>query len=162
MGGMGVSATEESSANNSNEQETQEQQQQPQQQQQQQQKKAKSLPAFAVAILKRFHEKDARKNKDKDVETTAEAALTLANEQDTPESNAIDGNDNEPKQDKQLVYAELVLKPANETTATPAAAASTGPATATTPGIEGAGKNSTEYAEIVYVQKPAATVDGKK
>ncbi|XP_034670158.1 fasciclin-3 isoform X3 [Drosophila subobscura] len=162
MGGMGVSATEESSANNSNEQETQEQQ--PQQQQQQQQKKAKSLPAFAVAILKRFHEKDARKNKDKDVETTAEAALTLANEQDTPESNAIDGNDNEPKQDKQLVYAELVLKPANETTATPAAAAaaSTGPATATTPGIEGAGKNSTEYAEIVYVQKPAATADGKK
>ncbi|SPP79021.1 fasciclin-3 isoform X2 [Drosophila guanche] len=163
MGGMGVSATEESSANNSNEQETQEQQQQPQQQQQQQ-KKAKSLPAFAVAILKRFHEKDARKNKDKDVETTAEAALTLANEQDTPESNAIDGNDNEPKQDKQLVYAELVLKPANETTATPAAAAaaaSTGPAT--TPGIEGAGKNSTEYAEIVYVQKPAAaTADGKK
>ncbi|XP_026844848.1 fasciclin-3 isoform X2 [Drosophila persimilis] len=161
--GLGVSATEESSANNSNEQEAQEQQQQ------QQQKKAKSLPAFAAAILKRFHEKDARKSKDKDVETTAEAALTLANEQDTPESNAIDGNDNEPKQDKQLVYAELVLKPANETatTATPAAAAaaSLGPAVATTtPGLEGSGKNSTEYAEIVYVQKPtaAATADGKK
>ncbi|XP_022232522.2 fasciclin-3 isoform X3 [Drosophila obscura] len=161
MGGIGVSATEESSTNNSNEQETQEQQSQ-QQQQQQQHKKAKSLPAFAVAILKRFHEKDARKNKDKDVETTAEAALTLENEQDTPESNAIDGNDNEPKQDKQLVYAELVLKPANETTTTTPAAASTGPVTATTPSIEGAGKNSTEYAEIVYVQKPAATADGKK
>lgn len=71
-----------------------------------------------------------------------------------------------PQQDKQLVYAELVLKPAQEKKA--AAAAATTPATtatATTPAtaaasaispVDAAAKNATEYAEIVYVQKGEA------
>ncbi|KAI8042671.1 hypothetical protein M5D96_003988 [Drosophila gunungcola] len=145
MGGVGVSAEEEETVN---EQENPQQQQQ----QQQQQKKAKRLPAFAAAILKRFNEKDSRKNKDNQESMN----IVEACEQENPAgNNAIDGNDNEPKQDKQLVYAELVLKPANEatTTATPAPTAKTTTA-ATTPEGTGVGaKSSTEYAEIVYVQK---------
>ncbi|XP_030080239.1 fasciclin-3 isoform X2 [Drosophila hydei] len=132
-------------------------------------KKAKRLPAFAVAILKRFNEKDA---KDNNGETLTTAAGANDNDNNTTTAAAatattIDGNDNEPKQDKQLVYAELVLKPAQEktpaalTTATTTAAAAT-PANTTTAaalaGADAAGKNATEYAEIVYVQKG----DGKK
>ncbi|XP_044315571.1 fasciclin-3 isoform X2 [Drosophila rhopaloa] len=140
MGGVGVSAEEEETVN---EQENTQQQQQ----QQQQQKKAKRLPAFAAAILKRFNEKDSRKYKDNQESMN----IVEGSEQENPAgNNAIDGNDNEPKQDKQLVYAELVLKPANETTT----AATPAPTTATTPEGTGVGvKSSTEYAEIVYVQK---------
>ncbi|XP_030567869.1 fasciclin-3 isoform X2 [Drosophila novamexicana] len=131
-------------------------------------KKAKRLPAFAVAILKRFNEKDGRKK-----DNNGEAELG-ANEQTqdntttaTTTTTTIDGNDNEPKQDKQLVYAELVLKPAHEktaaattTTATTAAAATTPANTITTSAtpVDAAAKNATEYAEIVYVQKG----EGKK
>ncbi|XP_034101643.1 fasciclin-3 isoform X3 [Drosophila albomicans] len=144
-------------------------------------KKAKRLPAFAVAILKRFNERDANKHSSKDnnaetgineqtqdnnTTTTTTAAATAA-------ATTIDGNDNEPKQDKQLVYAELVLKPAQDKTSaasattatttttaatTPPAAAATTNGAATTSPVDGAGKHATEYAEIVYVQKG----EGKK
>ncbi|XP_017012222.2 fasciclin-3 isoform X2 [Drosophila takahashii] len=154
MGGVGVLAEEEETVN---------EQENPQQQQlqQQQQKKAKRLPAFAVAILKRFNEKDSRKYKDNQESLN----IVEGSEQESPApNNAIDGNDNEPKQDKQLVYAELVLKPANETTttATPAPTKTTAATTTTATTPEGSGvgiKSSTEYAEIVYVQKGG---EGKK
>ncbi|XP_017094479.2 fasciclin-3 isoform X2 [Drosophila bipectinata] len=143
MGTGGVAAGEAEDTANGGEQD--------QQQHEQPQKKAKRLPAFAAAILKRFNEKDTKKNKDKDNQETSN--IVEGAELD----NAIDGNDNEPKQDKQLVYAELVLKPANETTAASAALATTqaaGAATAaTSPEEPAGGKSSTEYAEIVYVQK---------
>lgn len=63
------------------------------------------------------------------------------------------------QQDKQLVYAELVLKPAQEKTPVATTTATTPAATtiATTP-VDAAAKNATEYAEIVYVQKG----EGKK
>jgi len=57
------------------------------------------------------------------------------------------------QQDKQLVYAELVLKPANEKAAAATPAKTTA---ATVPIPEGSGvaaNRSIEYAEIVYVQK---------
>ncbi|XP_030384141.1 fasciclin-3 isoform X2 [Scaptodrosophila lebanonensis] len=120
-------------------------------------KRAKRLPAFAVAILKRFNEKDAAKKKDNSAETEITVPETAVNEQ---LAETIDGNDNEPKQEKQLVYAELVLKPANEAT-TPATATATITTTATpvAPATIPAGaKSATEYAEIVYVQKG----EGKK
>ncbi|XP_032584605.1 fasciclin-3 isoform X3 [Drosophila mojavensis] len=134
-------------------------------------KKAKRLPAFAVAILKRFNEKDAGKKDAKDNNGEPLTTATGANDNDNntttaagPTATTIDGNDNEPKQDKQLVYAELVLKPAQEkttaaitTTATTAAATPANTATTTT-SADAAAKNATEYAEIVYVQKG----DGKK
>jgi len=72
------------------------------------------------------------------------------------------------QQDKQLVYAELVLKPAQEKTAAASAATTTPAATTTTvttttgatttSPVDAAAKNATEYAEIVYVQKG----EGKK
>ncbi|XP_016941963.3 fasciclin-3 isoform X2 [Drosophila suzukii] len=142
MGGVGVSAEDEESVN--------EQENPQQQQQQQQQKKAKRLPAFAVAILKRFNEKDSKKHKDNQESVN----IVEGSEQENPAAiNAIDGNDNEPKQDKQLVYAELVLKPANEKSAAATPAKTTA---ATVPIPEGSGvaaNRSIEYAEIVYVQK---------
>ncbi|XP_033173629.1 fasciclin-3 isoform X2 [Drosophila mauritiana] len=150
MGGVGVSAEEEETVN---------EQESPQEQQQQQQKKAKRLPAFAAAILRRFNEKDSRKYKDNQESLN----IVEGSVQEIPATNnAIDGNDNEPKQDKQLVYAELVLKPANEATTatTPAPTTAASAATTTTPEGSGAGvKSSTEYAEIVYVQKGG---EGKK
>jgi len=86
MGGVGVSAEEEESVN--------EQENPQQQQQQQQQKKAKRLPAFAVAILKRFNEKDSKKHKDNQESVN----IVEGSEQENPAAiNAIDGNDNEPK-----------------------------------------------------------------
>ncbi|KAL7740085.1 hypothetical protein ACLKA6_000875 [Drosophila palustris] len=127
------------------------------------------LPAFAVAILKRFNEKDAGKSKDNkdNAETTAAGTNEQTQDNNTTTTatatttTTIDGNDNEPKQDKQLVYAELVLKPAQEKTpvATATTTATTPAATtiATTP-VDSAAKNATEYAEIVYVQKG----EGKK
>ncbi|XP_041674248.1 fasciclin-3 isoform X3 [Drosophila eugracilis] len=86
MGGVGVSSEEEETVN---------EQENPQQlQQQQQQKKAKRLPAFAVAILKRFNEKDSKKYKDNQESLN----IVEASEQESPATNnAIDGNDNEPK-----------------------------------------------------------------
>jgi len=57
-----------------------------------------------------------------------------------------------PQQDKQLVYAELVLKPAQEKTPV-AAPTTTIAATTTTTPVDAAAKQATEYAEIVYVQK---------
>ncbi|XP_065358765.1 fasciclin-3 isoform X2 [Calliphora vicina] len=114
-------------------------------------KKSKRLPSFA-AIFKRMNEKDTsnkRKNYEQDVNnegegltptntTTAVAtATTEANEQLATDGSTninTDGNDNQPKEDKQLVYAELVLKPAENNEPLPA-------------------KSSTEYAEIVYVKK---------
>ncbi|XP_017012223.2 fasciclin-3 isoform X3 [Drosophila takahashii] len=87
MGGVGVLAEEEETVN---------EQENPQQQQlqQQQQKKAKRLPAFAVAILKRFNEKDSRKYKDNQESLN----IVEGSEQESPApNNAIDGNDNEPK-----------------------------------------------------------------
>ncbi|XP_017021735.1 fasciclin-3 isoform X2 [Drosophila kikkawai] len=160
MGVVGVSGGEEEEDDTVNEQENSPESQQ--QQQQQQQKKAKRLPAFAVAILKRFNEKDTRKNKDKD-NNQESANIVEGNTAEQEGNNAImDGNDNEPKQDKQLVYAELVLKPANEsaTATSPPATTTTAPTTTTATTPEGnAGKSSTEYAEIVYVQKEG---EGKK
>ncbi|XP_032591624.1 fasciclin-3 isoform X2 [Drosophila grimshawi] len=133
-------------------------------------KKAKRLPAFAVAILKRFNERDGRKKDAKDNNGQEQETTATGSNEQTQDNNrtaaTIDGNDNEPKQDKQLVYAELVLKPAHEktaaaatttTTATATAPANTTTATTTTP-VDAAAKNATEYAEIVYVQKG----DGKK
>ncbi|XP_061389984.1 fasciclin-3 [Musca vetustissima] len=105
-------------------------------------KKSKRLPSFA-AIFKRMNERDAstKYRKNNETETgnnengsTADVAGTgTANEQLSPDG-ATDGNDNQPKEDKQLVYAELVLKPAENNEPLPP-------------------KNSTEYAEIVYVKK---------
>ncbi|XP_046866861.1 fasciclin-3 isoform X3 [Drosophila willistoni] len=151
-GSGGINATEEAHTS-----EQEQQQEQLERELEPTQKKAKRLPAFAVAILKRFNERDNNRNKGNNKEPT-ESTLPTPNDQET-----IDGNDNEPKQDKQLVYAELVLKPANEattaatTTSPAAAAASGGTTTVATPIIastEGsANKNTTEYAEIVYVQK---------
>jgi len=64
-------------------------------------KKVKRLPAFAVAILKRFNEKDASKSKDNkdNVETTAAGTneQTQDNNTTTTTATTIDGNDNEPK-----------------------------------------------------------------
>ncbi|XP_020800775.1 fasciclin-3 isoform X2 [Drosophila serrata] len=168
MGGVGVSGEEGEEEEEEDNEPVNEQENSPesqQQQQQQQQKKTKRLPAFAVAILKRFNEKDTRKNKEKD-NNQESASIVESNTTEQEGNNAVmDGNDNEPKQDKQLVYAELVLKPANEsatvtsppvTTTTTAAPTTT--TTATTP--DGTtGKSSTEYAEIVYVQKEG---EGKK
>ncbi|XP_033150090.1 fasciclin-3 isoform X3 [Drosophila busckii] len=118
-------------------------------------KKAKRLPAFAAALLKRFNERDGRKSKDNNTQQQQTEAAAMPNEQDNNAAAAatttIDGNDNEPKQDKQLVYAELVLKPAQETAAN-ATAKATATAAATTP-VDPATKSATEYAEIVYVQK---------
>jgi len=64
-------------------------------------KKAKRLPAFAVAILKRFNERDASKNKDNKDNAETMAAGTNEQTQDnnttTTATTTIDGNDNEPK-----------------------------------------------------------------
>lgn len=97
MGGVGVSGEEEEEEDTVNEQENSPQSQQ--QQLQQQQKKAKRLPAFAVAILKRFNEKDSRKNKDKDNNQESANIVEGTEQETTPASNnaIIDGNDNEPK-----------------------------------------------------------------
>ncbi|XP_073825271.1 fasciclin 3 isoform X2 [Musca autumnalis] len=107
-------------------------------------KKSKRLPSFA-AIFKRMNERDAstkyRKNNEtetgnndnEDAAVAGVAGIGAANEQLSPDG-ATDGNDNQPKEDKQLVYAELVLKPAENNEPLPP-------------------KNSTEYAEIVYVKK---------
>ncbi|XP_064546400.1 fasciclin-3 isoform X3 [Drosophila montana] len=129
-------------------------------------KRAKRLPAFAVAILKRFNEKDGRKKEGKDNNGEAELGANEQTQDNTTTATTtttIDGNDNEPKQDKQLVYAELVLKPAHEKTAAAATTTTaTKPANATTTTsatpVDAAAKNATEYAEIVYVQKG----EGKK
>ncbi|XP_037805866.1 fasciclin-3 isoform X2 [Lucilia sericata] len=111
-------------------------------------KKSKRLPSFA-AIFKRMNERDTsnkRKNYEQEVNNEGEgltptntttAAATEANEQLATDGSTninTDGNDNQPKEDKQLVYAELVLKPAENNEPLPA-------------------KSSTEYAEIVYVKK---------
>ncbi|XP_032294312.1 fasciclin-3 isoform X2 [Drosophila virilis] len=129
-------------------------------------KKAKRLPAFAVAILKRFNEKDGRKKDNNGEAELGANEQTQDNTTTATTTTTIDGNDNEPKQDKQLVYAELVLKPAHEktaaaTTTTTTTAAATTPANTTTTSatpLDAAAKNATEYAEIVYVQKG----EGKK
>lgn len=67
-------------------------------------KRAKRLPAFAVAILKRFNEKDgARKsNKDNNGHDAEQATATEDNNAAAAAASAqtattIDGNDNEPK-----------------------------------------------------------------
>ncbi|XP_059222079.1 fasciclin-3 isoform X3 [Stomoxys calcitrans] len=111
-------------------------------------KKSKRLPSFS-AIFKRMNERDVsakRKNNEADTSnngnevgpTPTPAVATTAgsgtNEQLSPDG-ATDGNDNQPKEDKQLVYAELVLKPAENNEPLPPP------------------KPSTEYAEIVYVKK---------
>lgn len=66
-------------------------------------KRAKRLPAFAVAILKRFNEKDgARKsNKDNNGHDAEQATATEDNNAAAAAAaqpaTTIDGNDNEPK-----------------------------------------------------------------
>lgn len=96
MGAGGVAAGEAEDMTNTGEQD-----QQNQQQHEQPQKKAKRLPAFAAAILKRFNEKDTKKNKDKDNQETSN--IVEGAEQD----NAIDGNDNEPKVLKNVPHPSL-------------------------------------------------------
>ncbi|CAD7079916.1 unnamed protein product [Hermetia illucens] len=94
--------------------------------------KFKKLPTFASIFKKKggnsqqSAEGGRHENQNEDEQRLA--AVTTENPQGT------DGQ--EPKEDKQLVYAELVLKPSDDKP-TPLQ------------------KDSTEYAEIVHVQKPA-------
>ncbi|XP_075152841.1 fasciclin 3 isoform X3 [Haematobia irritans] len=107
-------------------------------------KKSKRLPSFS-AIFKRMNERDAsskRKNIEPDtsnngneVGTTPTTAAGASTNEQLSTDGVTDGNDNQPKEDKQLVYAELVLKPAENNEPLPPP------------------KTSTEYAEIVYVKK---------
>ncbi|XP_064546401.1 fasciclin-3 isoform X4 [Drosophila montana] len=63
-------------------------------------KRAKRLPAFAVAILKRFNEKDGRKKEGKDNNGEAELGANEQTQDNTTTATTtttIDGNDNEPK-----------------------------------------------------------------
>ncbi|XP_023031355.1 fasciclin-3 isoform X4 [Drosophila willistoni] len=85
-GSGGINATEEAHTS-----EQEQQQEQLERELEPTQKKAKRLPAFAVAILKRFNERDNNRNKGNNKEPT-ESTLPTPNDQET-----IDGNDNEPK-----------------------------------------------------------------
>ncbi|EDW03381.1 fasciclin-3 isoform X3 [Drosophila grimshawi] len=64
-------------------------------------KKAKRLPAFAVAILKRFNERDGRKKDAKDNNGQEQETTATGSNEQTQDNNrtaaTIDGNDNEPK-----------------------------------------------------------------
>ncbi|KAL9929133.1 fasciclin 3 isoform 2-T2 [Glossina fuscipes fuscipes] len=105
---------------------------------------AKRLPHAFTALFKRLHERDSSSEKRKDTElmvneTDGVTAVTdrVQQQQTSGPNNGANanGNDNQSKEDKQLVYAELVLKPSENSEPLPP-------------------KSSTEYAEIVYVQKP--------